>query len=85
VVVVVVAQAERALRARQYGLVRVLQEVLVGEQVVSGRRVGRGQRVAERRVIRLGRVISHLCVHACVKTKKTKKNSKIIKTRRHDI
>jgi len=70
--VMVVAQAERTLRTRQYGLVRVLQEMLVGEQVVSGRRVGRGQRMAQRRVVRLRRVIGHLRVHACVETKKQK-------------
>jgi hypothetical protein len=68
-----VTEAERRLRARQYGLVRILQEVLVGEQVVSGRRVGCGQRVAQRRVVRLRRVVGHLSVHAYEKNRKKKK------------
>jgi len=63
VVVVMVAEAERRLRAGQHGLVRVLQEVLVGKQVVG--RVGRGQRVAQRRVVRLRGVVGHLSVHSC--------------------
>lgn len=43
--VVMVAEAERRLRAWQDGLVRVLQEMLVRKQVVG--RVGRGQRVTQ--------------------------------------
>lgn len=83
VMVVMMGQSERALRAGQDRFVRVLQKVLVGEQVVGGRRVGRGQRVAQRRVVRLRRVVSHLRVHACVETKTQKqKSTKIIKTPR---
>lgn len=64
-VMVVAAEPERRLGAGQHGFVRVVQEMLVAEQMVRGGRVGRGQRVAQRRVVRLRRVVGHLRVHAC--------------------
>lgn len=45
-VMVVAAEPERRLGAGQHGFVRVVQEMLVAEQMVRGGRVGRGQRVA---------------------------------------